>query len=159
MKYGDFSSIVQLGVGLHLGTALLQMYGEPWLKSLEHKISRTRNLVPFQATEDLRDLDETLLQLESQVEIFGIKLQNEYKLYVRINTVISILLVLILLFASFAAELRIGAECAFLISLISVCPAPILLTIVWGHARMQLQPLLKKADDLEQKALDAISDS
>ena len=28
MKYGDFSSLVQLGAGLHIGTAFLQVYGE-----------------------------------------------------------------------------------------------------------------------------------
>ena len=45
MKYGDFSSVVQLGVGLHVGTALLQLYGELGVQPLVRVLNRTRSLL------------------------------------------------------------------------------------------------------------------
>ena len=49
MKYGDLASIVQLGVGLHVGTAVLQLYGELGVQPLERKISGIRRLFRISA--------------------------------------------------------------------------------------------------------------
>ena len=43
MKYGDLSSVVQLGVGLHVGGAVLQLFGELGVP-LERRIARIRGL-------------------------------------------------------------------------------------------------------------------
>jgi hypothetical protein len=83
MKYGEFSSIVQLGVGLHVGTAVLQLYGELGVEPLSRAIARTRSL--FVAPEQERPpkhIENDLDRLESRYEIFKIRLFKEYKKYV-----------------------------------------------------------------------------
>jgi len=67
MKYGDFSSLVQLGIGLHLGTALLQMYGELGVAPLVRTIDRVRSLylVP-EGEQPPKSLKEELERLESK---------------------------------------------------------------------------------------------
>jgi hypothetical protein len=73
MKYGDLSSIVQLGVGLHVGTAVLQLLLDFGATPLERRIGRIRTL--FNLPEHERppaNLGEELDQLESRYELFKI---------------------------------------------------------------------------------------
>jgi hypothetical protein len=44
MKNGDLSSVVQLGVGLHVGTAVLQIFADFGVTPLERRIARVRTL-------------------------------------------------------------------------------------------------------------------
>jgi hypothetical protein len=50
MTFGDFSSLVQLGVGLHAGTALFQLLSEFGVAPLERRLGRledyVRNVAP-----------------------------------------------------------------------------------------------------------------
>lgn len=93
MNYGDFSSVVQLGVGLHLGAAFLQLYGEYGLAPLVRTIGRTRSL--FVLPEDERPpkaIEQELDRLESRYEIFKIQLFHVYKRYVAGNSIVAMIL-------------------------------------------------------------------
>jgi hypothetical protein len=105
MKYGDFASLVQLGVGLHVGTALLQLYGELGVAPLARALSRTRGL--FAAPENERppkEIEEELERLESRYEIFKVRLFKEYRKYVFFNLLAAALLAIILTIIAFKAD-------------------------------------------------------
>lgn len=156
IKYGDFSSLVQLGVGLHVGTALLQLYGELAVEPLTRTLGRTRSL--FLAPEDERPpkaIEEELEGLESRYEIFKIQLFYEYRKYVFINLVVAVVLAIILAILAYKAEDPI-TEGWFWTTIamvaLSIFPAPITLAALWFDASSQGEPLRQKADDLERRA-------
>jgi hypothetical protein len=88
MKYGDFSSLVQLGVGIHLGTALLQLYGELGVQPLVRTIARIESLF-VDETELPKDVEDELRRLECDFDIFKIRLFNEYKSFVKLRGCVS----------------------------------------------------------------------
>jgi hypothetical protein len=157
MKYGDFSSLVQLGVGLHVGTALLQMYGEIGVAPLVRTIGRARSL--FLAPEGERPpkaLEDELDRLESKYEIFKIRLFQEYRKYVRINSIIATALAIILVVIAYKAQDDVaeGYEWTTIVMLaLSLLPAPSTLGALWIDANRQVKPMKDEADDLEKRAL------
>lgn len=150
MTYGDFSSLVQLGIGLHLGTALLQIYGEVGLQPLIRSLTRIEKFI--------RDFDgckgeiiEDLRQIESDFQIFRIKLFNEYKKYMGMNAIIAFVLVIILIFISYKFSDPLGSELSVLFVVLSTLPAPITLGVLWFDASKAVKPLKCRADELEDK--------
>jgi hypothetical protein len=157
MNYGDFSSVVQLGVGLHLGTALLQLYGELGVQPLVRTIDRTRRL--FILPEDERPpkyIEDELDGLESRFEIFKIQLFQEYRKYVAINSAVALILVVILTILAFKATDPITEWwdwVAVLMVAISILPAPVTLGALWFDAEQRMKPMKAEADSLERRAL------
>jgi hypothetical protein len=150
MKYGDFASLVQLGVGLHAGTALLQLYGEIGMQPLMRTLSRIRSLVSDEASLSTK---EDLEQLESDFDIFRIRLFNEFKKYVVINLAAATLLVAILVWISYKADNPLSDSLSVVFVLVSVFPAPATLGTLWFDASRQLRPLTGRANDLQSRAL------
>lgn len=157
MKYGDFSSLVQLGVGLHFGTAVLQLYGELGVQPLVRTIARTRSL--FLVPDDDRPpkaIEDQLDRIESKYEIFKIRLFNEYKRYVLVNSVVALLLAILLTVIAFKADDIITEDWQSVTALIvalSLLPAPITLCVLWYDAAKQVRPMKQEADALEERAL------
>lgn len=160
MKYGDFSSLVQLGVGLHVGTALLQLYGELGVAPLTRALGRTRSL--FSAPENERppaDIEEDLDRLESRYEIFKVRLFKAYRKYIFFNLGAAGLLAAILIVIAFKADDPVTdgwgwttiAMCAF-----SVLPGPMSLVMLWFNASRQVKPMCKTADELEERATRSV---
>jgi hypothetical protein len=156
MKYGDFASLVQLGVGLHVGTALLQLYGELGVEPLARALERTRSL--FAAPQEERppqSIEEELEQLESRYQIFKIRLFQEYRKYVFINLGVAGALAVILIVLAFKADHQItdGWEwTATAMSALSTLPGPVILAALWIDASRQLKPMRQAADELETRA-------
>jgi hypothetical protein len=148
LKYGDFSSLVQLGVGLHAGTALLQLYGEFGLQPIERAIARVRDVLEPQDV-----LHEQLAKIEAELAIFKIQLFNEYKRHVRINFVVAIILTLCLVYISFFAEEAIDFTWALIFFALSCLPAPVTLLALWHDASNQIRPLRGRLTKLEDSAL------
>lgn len=157
MKYGDFSSVVQLGVGLHVGTALLQLYGELGVQPLVRVLHRTRSL--FLAPESERppkSLEEELARIESRYEIFKIQLFQEYRKYVRINSLVAIILAIVLVTIAYKAQDDVPQGYEWLtvaMFMLSLLPASITLGALWVDANRQVQPMKVQADNLEKRAL------
>jgi hypothetical protein len=154
MKYGDFSTLVQLGVGLHVGTALLQLYGEIGVQPLIRTIARIRSLIDDN-NEAQQDLAEELTRIETDFEIFRIRLFNAYKLLITINSLIAIVLVVLLIIISYNIETPLPNELSVFFVAFSVLPAPSTLGILWYNASKVIRPLKGLADNLEQRALRA----
>jgi hypothetical protein len=156
MKYGEFSSLVQLGVGLHVGTAVLQLYGELGMQPLTRAITRTRSL--FVAPEDDRppkDVEDDLDRLESRYDIFKIRLFKQYKKFVFGNAVVAGALAVILTILAFKAD-DVITEAWEPVTVLFVClsllPAPVSLGVLWFDADRQMKPLKQEADALEKRA-------
>lgn len=160
MKYGDLASLVQLGVGLHVGTALLQLYGELGVAPLARALRRTRNL--FLAPEDERPskvIEEELDRLEGKYEVFKIRLFKEYRKYVYFNLAVAGILAIILVVVAYKAEdaIQLGWEwTAVAIIAISLLPGPLSLCVLSVDANRQVQPMRKIADELEERATKSV---
>jgi hypothetical protein len=162
VKYGDFSSLVQLGVGLHLGTALIQLYGEIGFQPLIRTIARTRNLFLAESPEERPkpEIKAELEDIESRLEILKIQIFNEYKKYIIINSCIAAVLVIKLVFITITFNRDITSEnywVAIILVVFSILPAPITLLSLWIDASRQVKPLKKRADDLEKRAQQSSS--
>jgi len=157
MKYGDFSSLIQLGVGLHVGTALLQMYGELGIAPLVRTIDRTRSLFLVPESErPPKPLEEDLDRLESKYEIFRIRLFQEYRKYVLINSLVAISLAITLVAIAYKAQDDVAAGYEWttvLMFVFSLLPAPLTLGALWIDANRQVKPMKDEADSLEKKVL------
>jgi hypothetical protein len=158
MKYGEFSSLVQLGVGLHVGTAVLQLYGELGVQPLLRAIARTRSL--FVGPEDERppkEIEDDLDRLESRYEIFKIRFFKEYKKYVLGNSIVAVALAITLTVLAFKADdviTEAWEPVTAVFVFFSLFPAPISLGVLWFDAGRQVKPMKQEADALEKRALE-----
>ncbi len=160
MKYGDLSSIVQLGVGLHVGTAVLQLYGELGIAPLERRITRIRRLFRVPEPErPSRELEEELNWVESRYELFKIEFFREYRWCVALNSIVALVLAVLLVVIALKADDQIanGYEwfAVFAIAA-SYLPAPCILGSLWVDAQRRVKPLKAKADSIEKRALDHV---
>lgn len=155
MKYNDFSSLVQLGVGLHVGTAFLQMYGEFGTQPLIRTISRIERLLPQEEAALRVDEKEELEEIISDLDIFKIRLFKDYQKYVGYNSLNALLLIGGLVFISFCAEdpLEIWLSVAF--TVFSILPAPLTLAILWIDASAEMRSIKQRADKLEEALLNS----
>jgi hypothetical protein len=157
MKYGDFSSVVQLGVGLHVGTALLQLYGEFGTQPLARALGRTRSLFLLpNAERPPKKIEDELDRLESKYEIFKIQLFHEYRKYVFINSTVALILAVILMVLAFKADDPITDRLEWITVIIaglSVVPALTTLAALWFDAARRVKPMKEEADALEKRAL------
>jgi|SRR6185312_16388100 len=156
MKYGDFSSLVQLGVGLHAGTAILQMYGEIGVQPMLRIIARIKSVLDDTNPEFGR-FSADLNRLESDFEIFRIRLFNEFKFLIVVNAVFCVVLLLGLIFVSYQAEVEIPAEVSVVLVALSVLPSPITLAVLWHNASKEMKPMMDRAAELEKSTLRSLA--
>jgi hypothetical protein len=156
MKYGDFSSLVQLGVGLHIGTAILQLYGEIGAEPLVRTLARIKPLVLEPTGPALLEAKADYEQLASDYEIFKIRLFNEYKRYIKINSVVAVLLTILLIVIAFKSDDPIGGNWVVItipMIALSVLPALITLGTLWVDASQLVGPMRVRANNLEKRVL------
>jgi hypothetical protein len=151
MKYGDFSSLVQLGVGLHAGTALLQLYGEIGAQPLIRRIARIKALIDD--GEGSPNTQDQLTKIESDLDIFKIKHFNEYTKYVWINCGVAALLAAVLIFISYMYDDPISEAASIFVVCASLFPAPITLWILWHDASVASKHINAEAQALEDRLL------
>lgn len=154
MKYGDFSSLVQLGIGLNVGTALLQLYGEIGLQPMLRLLGRIKMLVEEDAQVSVACRDK-LNALEGEFDVFRIRFFNQFKDLTLITTFVAVGLVIVLILISFIAERAVSVEIGLLLAAFSILPTPAILFVLWHNASKTLAPLLTKGKELEAQALKA----
>jgi uncharacterized integral membrane protein len=157
MKYGDLSSVVQLGVGLHVGTAVLQLYGELGAPPLERRIARIRSLFRLpEAERPPRSLEEELDQLESRYELFKIEFFNRYRWCVAVNSIVAFVLAVFLIVIAVKADDVIldGYEWFAVVAIaLSFLPGPLILATLWFDAQQRVKTLKSAANSIETRAL------
>lgn len=153
MNFGDFSSLVQLGVGLHLGTALLQMYGEIGLQPMIRLIERMQNVAEDPNHPPKDEHRDQLATIVSRFEVYKIQMFTDYKRYLIANSAVAAILALILVLTSYCYSTPISHEYSIIIVALSLLPAPITLFCHWHDATKALRPLLEAAKALEGKMI------
>ncbi|MGY2931851.1 hypothetical protein ACVWZ6_001453 [Bradyrhizobium sp. GM6.1] len=156
MKYGDFSSIVQLGVGLHIGTAVLQIYGEIGAEPLVRTLSRIRASIEDLDKSKWQEAGEEYEQLASDYDIFKIRLFNEYKNYIKINSVVAVALFILLVIIAFKNDDPIDSDWVMItIPMVALAVLPALVTLgsLWIDASRLAGAMMVRADALEQRVL------
>lgn len=157
MKYGDLSSIVQLGVGLHVGTAVLQLYAEFGIAPMERRLARIRDLFKLPEGESPPpELREELDRLEGRYGLFKINFFRQYRWFVTINSIVAAVLAvfLIVIACKAADDILDGYEWFVVVAIgLSFIPAPVMLGVLWWDARQRVAPLKKVADDIETRAI------
>lgn len=157
MKYGDLSSIVQLGVGLHVGTAVLQLYSELGLAPMERRLARIWDLFKLPEGDcPSPELREELARLEGRYGLFKISFFKQYRWIVAVNSTIgAVLAIFLVIIASKAGDnILDGYEWFPVVAMsLSLLPAPLMLGALWLDARQRVAPLKKIADDIETRAI------
>jgi hypothetical protein len=135
MYAGDFVGLVQLGVVIHIGSALLQVYGEVGIQPVERRLQRLRSAYDINA-DCGSSLGDELTELEGDFEIFRINFYNEYRTLIVINTFVAAALVLILVVISFNSAHKMTWATAVGITAVATLPGPYTLFILWrAYAR------------------------
>jgi hypothetical protein len=151
MKYGDFSSLVQLGVSLHLAMVALQHYGDLGAGPLAHTIARIRSSCSGRDGRSSHELAAELDSLEADFKKFKLRMITEFKEYWAINTATAVLLGGFLALISWKADDALPQWLAIVFLAFSVLPAPITLLALWRDATKEIRPIKTRADDLEAR--------
>lgn len=155
MEYGDFSSLVQLGAGLHIGSALLQLYGEIGLRPINSTLARISGILA-KVGSDCDDLREEEANIIGEYEVFKVQLFNEYRTYIFANSGIAVSLIVWLIVISLNFHAPMFDTPAVLTIAISVLPAPIMLAVFWYTASRKVQPIYSKAVKLEKAVFERV---
>ena len=89
------------GLASIFGTALLQLYGDLGVQPVVRSLARVRRLLGDEKVQLPFELELELHKLETDFEIFKIQLFNEYKFYVKINSLFAILLIILLVIIAY----------------------------------------------------------
>jgi hypothetical protein len=155
MKYGDLSSIVQLGVGLHIGTAILQLYSELALTPFDRRLARIRALFSLPKKERPSEaIDQRLRILEGRVTRMKILFFKQYRWLVKANGCVAVALAVLLIIIAIKADDPIRDHYWFAVFAIalSFLPAPITLGTLARDAHNSLKPLKEEATQIEHEA-------
>ncbi len=135
MSLGDFSSVVQLGVGLHAGTAILQSVIEIAGTPLSRRIERLRQLAEVKAKRDAKydDCFDEACNLQGDLEVKKIQFFNEYKVVVQVNGGVAISLCFLLAAIAFLAKWEAPVWAGIIIVALSFIPAG--LSLLFLHRR------------------------
>jgi hypothetical protein len=149
IKYGDFSSLVQLGVGLHLGTAILQLLPDFATGPLQRAVARIKSGSSEVTLDD--DLAEQCARLESDYQLFQIGMFYKTKYLVKVNFAVAIILIGILVFISYQAQEDLNESVSVLFAGLSALPAFLTLLVLWLNSRTELNRLISVATDLQKR--------
>jgi hypothetical protein len=150
MKVQDFFSIVQLGVGIHVGTAILHLIGEFGVAPVERRIE---NIAMWLREESagikLEDEEEELKDIQLLVHIYKTEYTNEYrKLAIGMIGVAGVL-AFALAIMSFVADSDISIVVGLGLVLLSFVPAMIAFAYMLQKATAALAPIIRQVDGME----------
>ena len=161
MKLADFASLVQLGVGLHAGTAVLQLANELGLGPTERRLeraerfcqyrhSRAKNTEQKKAVEDAID---NLSGVRNEFERVKQQFFAEYRRLTNLNLATCLSLTGLLIWISFAPDRTIGLLSASALTAISVAPAIVSICYLFLRLRTPLKGIAADIAAAETKAL------
>ncbi|WP_158812009.1 hypothetical protein [Beijerinckia sp. L45] len=125
MKLSDFSSVVQLGVGLHAGAALLQLASDLATAPLSRKLRQIETL----AESRLHTHKESQVHLDrakdliTDLQIAGIGFDKQYRQLIKVNGIVSLALITLLVWLSVDADREVCWLGASAICALSIVPA------------------------------------
>lgn len=131
MKFGDFASLVQLGIGIHAGTAVLQLLSEFSLSPLETRAERISKLVAHfeKQGRDLTYEQAILNKIKTDIILCKGRHFVAYRRHTGRNFGVAFLLLFILIWISFDPEAQLSVGGALILSLL--CFTPALGSFIW----------------------------
>jgi len=156
MKYGDFSSLVQLGVSLHLAMVAIQHYGDIGAGPLAHTIERIRRACAGPGKRPSPELASELDALEADFKKFKLRMFAEFKEYWAINTATAVVLGGFLALISWKADDALPQWLAIVFAALSIVPAPTTLFALWRDATNAIRPIRTRAENLEARTLASV---
>jgi hypothetical protein len=154
MKLGDFSSILQLGVGLHTGTVLLQSIVEFASAPITRRLERLARIAQLRSNNiDCDSSVENALDLQGDLETKKVQFFNEYKAAAKLNACVAFFLFILLAWAAVMYEFPVSIVGAALILLVSVAPAVISLFVLWWRWERNTETIRQKIDSLDRQLL------
>lgn len=153
----DFFSVVQLGIGLHAGTALLQVSAELGAVPLERRLNmleeQVKELDP--SRQNYEDIFEELKDIKSNWAIYNIRQYNTYRKMVVSTFVCAGLLTMILAVLSFLASAEISMIWGILLVGVSLAPAAVIFCYFWEKMQTALNPIEVRLVEFEKLLVDA----
>jgi hypothetical protein len=158
MKLSDFSSVLQLGVGLHTGTVLLQAITEfasaPLSKRIERlakiaRLRRERFVREKRNTDAIVAIEAEISDAQSALELKKVHLFFEYKIAALINAIFAFFLYYLLVLAAVAADTEVSPFEATSLASVSIGPALItliVLTLRWQYHTFRVRATVKKVE-------------
>jgi hypothetical protein len=140
MKLSDFSSVLQLGVGLHAGTVLLQAIAEFASAPMSHRIERLARVAQLRRqrfehdgkdTSAIEAIQSDILDAQSALELKKVWFFMEYKIAAAMNSIVALTLFGFLVWAAIVADYEVSPRLAFLIVFLSAGPAILSLLTLW----------------------------
>lgn len=153
MNVQDFASVVQLGVGLHAGSAILQIYGEIGLQPMIRSIDRLKSLADDKNFPPDVEYEERIREVSSAFDIFKIRMAKEYRGYLLVNALVAAFLTVALAVMAYTAQWEMPLVISVLLVALSTMPAPITLFSFWKDADQELRPLKAKVAAIEKALL------
>jgi hypothetical protein len=151
MKVQDFFSIVQLGVGIHVGTAILHLIGEFGVAPVERRIENIAMWLREESAAGIKleDEEEELKDIQLLVHIYKTEYTNEYrKLAIGMIGVAGVL-AFALAIMSFVADSDISIVVGLGLVLLSFIPATIAFAYMLQKATAALEPIIRQVDGME----------
>jgi hypothetical protein len=159
MTLGDFSSLVQLGVGLHAGTALLQSITELTESPLSRKLSRLHRIAALkqqQGSPAGQDLYDQASDLIGDLEVKKIQFFNEYKEVVAVNGGFAVALALLLALIAFLFGEEVHLVIGLMITLVSLAPASVSLLFLWSRWKSNTEVLRASVEHLHKQLFNPV---
>lgn len=159
MTLGDFSSVVQLGVGLHAGTALVESITELTESPLSRRLSRLDRIAEAKVKSGrpgAQDLYDQASDLLGDLEIKKVQFFNEYKTVVEVNAAVAIVLALLLSVISFLYGEEINFIIGLLVVLASLGPASASLVFLWSRWKSNTTSLRDSTETLHKKLISCV---
>jgi hypothetical protein len=153
MTLGDFSAVVQLGVGLHAGTAFLQSIAELTATPLSRRLERLRRIAEVKLTKnpETQDIFDQACDLAGDLEIKKVQFFNEYRQTVAVNTAVACTLALLLSLIALLYAEPVHIALGIIIILVSLAPAPASLCLLWSRWTANTVDLRESVESLHRR--------
>jgi hypothetical protein len=156
MKVQDFFTVVQLGVGIHAGTAILQLSGELGIAPIERRVDALQSWLEEEKEQghDLADENDKLAIIRAEMAIYRVRYEKMYRRSVMWTFAFGCLLAFALAVMSFIADQDINFDIAIIIVLLCFMPAALIFAYLWHMSSANLLPIDRKVSALEDRVLN-----
>ena len=153
MNVQDFFSIVQLGIGIHAGTAILQISGEFGVAPVERRVAAMESWIRQEKERgfELEGESDKLALVRVDLILFKANYDHLYTRSVYGTFAFGGLLTLMLAGMSFFAQAEICLMTGLMIVGLSVLPALVIFGRLWWKSSGALAPIETKVKVLESR--------
>lgn len=163
MKLSDFSSVLQLGVGLHTGTVLLQSIVEfasapvfsrvdRLIRVAELRIGRLRK--QNKPTGDAEGILNELNDVRGALLLKRVQFFHEYKIAAGANAVVALILYGLLCWGAVDADYVVNAYFATLLIAVSALPAIGSIALLWWRWRINTASAVSQVTKCQHSLFD-----